>query len=72
MLFQESNQLQLVEKRPKRERTASQVYELSLQAEWQLLRHYSAGDFGHRYLWPMMEPGSRIHFGVDAASNVAQ
>ena len=71
MLFKDSNQLQL-EEQPKRERTTSQVYELSLQSEWQLLRHYSADDFGHRYQWPTMESGARMHFGVDAASNVIQ
>ena len=69
MLFQESNQPQL-EQQPEHKRSISQVYELSLQSEWQLLRYYSAGDFGHRYLWPMMEPGSRAYFGIDTASNV--
>ena len=69
MLFQETG-LRQIEEQPQRKRTISQVYELSLQSEWQLLRHYSAGDFGNRYLWPIMEPGSRTHFGVDATSNV--
>ena len=54
------------------ERTISQVYELSLQSEWQLMRHYSAGDFGHRYGWPKMERGARDHFFVDDQAILAQ
>jgi len=54
------------------ERTPSQVYELSLQSEWQLMRHYSADDFGCRYGWPHMEPGLRNHFLVDYADRAMQ
>jgi hypothetical protein len=73
MLFEDkvkSDQLQL--ELQEREREPSQIYKLSLQSEWQLIRHYSAGDFGDRYGWPNMEPGIRNHFLVDDADRALQ
>ena len=43
-------------RRRRRRRTVSDVYELSLQSEWWLMSHYSAADFGDRFLWPDMGP----------------
>ncbi len=64
MLFQNADQngSRQPEARVARQRSSSDVYDLSLQAEWWLMSHYCAADFGHRFAWPEMRLETGRHF----------
>lgn len=49
--------------RKKRQRTNSDVYDVSFLTEWIVMTNYCAGDFGHRFQWLEMEPEVGLHFG---------
>jgi len=60
----------LPERRKKRQRTNSDVYDVSFLTEWIVMTNYCAGDFGHRFQWPETEPEVGLFFG-EVLSNPA-
>lgn len=46
----------------KRQRTNSDVYDVSFLSEWIMMTNYSAGDFGDRFQWPEMNPEVGLFF----------
>lgn len=56
------------ERRKRRQRTNSDVYDVSLLTEWIVMTNYCARDFGHRFQWPETEPEVGLFFG-EALSN---
>lgn len=58
------------ERLKKRQRTNSDMYDVSFLTEWIVMTNYCAGDFGHRFQWPETEPEVGLFFG-EALSNPA-
>jgi hypothetical protein len=49
------------------ETMSKQVYAEAFLLEWILISNYSAGDFGHRFLWPEIGPEIQSYFSSQAA-----
>ena len=56
------------ERQKNRQRSNSDVYDVSLLTEWIVMTNYCAGDFGHRFQWPETQPEVSPFFGVSPSN----